>query len=158
MSVQAEGETRVSLVKQHYDMDDSSTLRLDETTFLNGLPFTDQWDYYIVGMLAYIHDQDVFNFNRGWTATFRHGQAQAPAWLQPYLAALGLTWEPVFPAFEAKRIEFYATEDCWLRFEGEDRVPHFIPGGVWREFERRCLMFWFIRDTTDGVLRFDIEG
>lgn len=142
----------------HYDADDASTLRVNEITLLNGLPFTANWDYYIVGLLAYLHDPNVFDMGKEWTL-YSHGQVNAPVWLQPFLTALGITeWPSTHPAFEAKRIEFYATEDCWVRFVGENREPHFIPAGVWREFERRCLMFWFVRDTANGYLRFDIEG
>lgn len=147
-----------SLLKRHYDCDDYTSLRVAGATFLNGIPFTATEDYYVIGSFAYLSDPTVPNFWRGWTF-FTHGQPAAPAYLAPFLAALGITtWPAQLPAFEAKDILFWADQNCWVRFEGSSRVQHYIPINTYMRFHRRCFMFWVQRDTADGTLRCWIEG
>lgn len=154
-----EGGIDYALLKRHYDMDDALTIRDPATgiVVLNGIPFTAIPTFYVIGYCAALTDPTVIDVLRGWTP-FAHGQAAPPAYLAAILAALGITWTAEVPAFEAKDIEFYATEDCFIRFEDSIRVEHFIPRETYRRFHRRHLMFWVVRDTQDGVLRFDVEG
>jgi len=146
-----------ALLKRHYDCDDYVSLRQNGVTLLNGIPFTAVEDYYVVGTMAYLNDPNVVNVERGWT-TFAHGQPSAPNFLQPFLATLGVEWPSEVPAFEAKDILFYATADCWVRFEGKSRVQHFIPANTFMRFHRRCFMFWVVRDTSNGTLYAWMEG
>jgi len=147
-----------SLLKRHYDCDDYISLVVNGVTFLNGIPFTANQDYYVVGLMAYLHDPTLIDIYRGWTQ-YTHGEAQAPTFLQPFLATLGVsTWPAVVPAFEAKDILFYATEDCWVQFEDGSRVRHFIPKEDYIRFRRRCFKFHVTRSTINGVLRAYIEG
>jgi hypothetical protein len=158
MSTNIIGGINYALVKRHYDADDYTSLRLAGVTYLNGIPFTATQTYYVVGLFAYLADNNVVDVNKGWTE-FTHGQPAAPAYMLPFLAALGITtWPTSLPSFEAKDILFYATEDCWVRFEGSSRVQHFIPAETYVRFHRRCFMFFVQRDTADGTLRAYIEG
>ena len=125
---------------------------------LNGIPFLAAAPtYYVVGLMAYINDVTVPDFERGWTP-FVHGQAAAPVWLAPFLAALGITWPPEVPAFEAKDILFYSDVDCFVQFEQPTRVRHLIPATTFVRFHRRCFMFWVQGVAANGTLRVWIEG
>lgn len=157
MSLDYEGGVNYALLKRHYDCDDYVSLRQAGVTLLNGIPFGADETYYTVGLMAYLSDPNVVNVERGW-CLFAHGQAAAPTWLAPFLALLGITWPSEVPAFEAKDILFYATQDCWVRFEGNSRVQHFIPKNTFMRFHRRCFMFWVQSDTVDGVLYAWMEG
>ena len=158
MSLDVLGGTNYALVKNHYDADDYTSLRLSGVTYLNGIPFTATQTYYVVGTFAYLADINVIDPLVGWTA-FTHGQPAAPAYMLPFLAALGITtWPTALPSFEAKDIEFYATEDCWISFVDSPRVQHFLPAETYRRYHRRCFMFFVVRDTADGVLRAEILG
>jgi len=171
MSVYVEGGINYALVKNHYDCDDYPYLTLLETTILNGIPFTATPDFYTVGLCAYFADPTVFDVNNGW-CFFSHGQQNYPAWMPAaYIAALstlGVSWLTIgqsvgqasgtVPAFEAKDLLFYATEDCWVSFVRRPRVREFIPQETWMRFHRRCLMFWVVRNTANGTLRFWLEG
>ncbi len=145
-------------LKRHYICDDYTSLRLNGVTFLNGIPFTATETYYVVGSFAYLSDPAVPDFWRGWTQ-FTHGQPAAPAYLAPFLAALGITtWPAQLPSFEAKDILVWSDQNCWIRFEGSSRVQHYIPQNTYMRFHRRCFMFWVQQDTNPGVLRCWIEG
>ena len=159
MSSDFQGGTNYALLKNHYDCDDYVSLIDPATGFvlLNGIPFTAAEDYYVVGALAYMNDATVANFERGWTQ-FVHGQPAAPAFLIPILAAVGITWPAVVPAFEAKDLLFWADQNAWIRFEGSLRTRHYIPANTYMRFHRRCLMFFVQRATVDGTLRAYIEG
>ena len=163
MSQDIQGGLNYALLKRHYDCDDYIYLFpwINPTTglpgILNGIPFTAVEDYYVVGTLAYMNDNNVVNAERGWTL-FAHGQPAAPAFLVPTLIVAGLTWPVAVPAFEAKDILFWADQDCWVRFEGSARTRHFIPANTYKRYHRRCFMFWVQRATADGTLRADIEG
>jgi len=158
MSYDVKGGLDYALLKNHYDADDAVTLRVNGVTYLNGIPFTATETYYTVGLMAYLNDVNVVNIERGWT-TYTHGQPGAPAWLAPFLAGLGITvWPTQVPAFEAKDLLFYSDQDCFIRFEGSNRVQHYIPANTYMRFHRRCLMFFIIRDTVSGVLRAWLEG
>jgi len=158
MSVRLEGGIDYEYLKRHYAADDYTSLRLAGFTLLNGLPFTAAQTYYVVGLFAYLADINVIDPLLGWTE-FVHGQQTAPAYLLPFLAALGITtWPPALPSFEAKDIEFYATEDCWISFVDSPRVQHFIPAETYVQYHRRCFMFFVVSDGVDGVLRVKIEG
>lgn len=163
MSHDVQGGLRYALLKRHYDCDDyvshPDMVNIYTGTALNGIPFTiTAPTFYVVGLMAYLNDTAVVDVERGWTP-FTHGQATAPAWLAPFLVALGVTWPTQLPAFEAKDLLFYSDEDCWLRFEGASRVRHFIPAETYMRFHRRCFMFWVISDTAAlGELRAWIEG
>jgi len=151
MSKDFKGGIDYALVKRHYDCDDYVTI-----------PFTAIEDYYTVGAMAYLNDVNVVNVERGW-CLFTHGQPAAPAFLAAVLAALGVSWPAQVPAFEAKRITFLATQDCYIRFEGSSRVQHLLPAGVlatgpFFTFNRRCFMFFVQRVTANGVLYVWIEG
>lgn len=146
-------------LKRHYLCDDYTSLRVAGTTLINGIPFTATEDYYVIGSFAYLSDPTVVDVLRGWTL-FTHGQPAAPAYLAPFLAALGITsWPASLPSFEAKHIRFWSDQNCWVRFEGSSRVQHYIPQNTFMQpFYRRHFMFWVQRDTVDGILRCWIEG
>jgi hypothetical protein len=148
-----------ALLKRHYDCDDYISYLVSGVTILNGLPFTAAAeDYYVVGLMAYINDPTVIDVLRGWTE-FTHGQGAAPTFLQPFLAALGITtWPTSVPSFEAKDLMFFATADCWIRFEGSSRVRHFIPANTYIRFHRRCFKFYVQGVTANGTLRAWMEG
>jgi len=151
------GGVDYALTKRHYDCDDYVSLLVGGVPVLNGIPFTAAPTYYVVGLMAYINDATVPDFERGWTL-FAHGQAAAPAWLAPFLAALGITWPTEVPAFEAKDILFRSDQDCWVRFESVSHVPQFIPANTFMRFHRRCFMFWVQQVTAPGTLYAWIEG
>jgi len=157
MSLDVRGGLDYALLKKHYDCDDYVSLRQNGVTVLNGIPFSAVEDYYVVGTMAYLNDPNVVDVERGW-CLFSHGQPAAPTFLQPFLAALGVEWPSEVPAFEAKDLLFYADQDCWIRFEGKDRVQHFIPANTYMRFHRRCFMFFVVRDTVSGTLKVWIEG
>ncbi|GAG83449.1 unnamed protein product [marine sediment metagenome] len=111
-----------------------------------------------MGLFAYLADINVIDPLKGWTA-FVHGQQATPAYLLPFLAALGIvTWPSELPSFEAKDLEFWASEDCWISFVDSPRVQHFIPAETYVQYHRRCFMFFVVQDTNPGVLRVKIEG
>jgi len=166
MSTDIYGGLKYALLKRHYDADDYTSLRISGTTYLNGIPFTATQTYYVVGMFASIADINVVDPYVGWTS-FTHGQPAAPAYmLTPvdFLAALGITtWPAVLPSFEAKDLEFWASEDCWISFVDSPRVQHFLPAETYVRYHRRCFMFFVVREPdiaggVDGVLRVKIEG
>lgn len=178
MSHAVEGGIDYALTKRHYDADDyvshPDMVNIYTGTALNGVPFTLAAEtFYISGLMAYLNDPPTIlswmappvPFEHGW-CPFTHGQATAPAWLAPLLTAAGVNWLNLIPgypntvpAFEAKDILFYATEDCWVWFEGSSRVRHYIPANTYVRFHRRCFMFWVISDTAAlGELRCWIEG
>lgn len=152
------------LLKRFFVNNDYTALRQAGVTLLHGIPFTATQTYYIVGLFAYAHDPTVLNVLENWIA-FTHGQAAAPAYLPPaLLAAVGLSpWPAALPAFEAKRITFRATEDCWIRFDNALRQPHFLPGGTWATgpyftYNQKTFIFFVERATTNGTLYAWIEG
>ena len=159
MSQDVKGGQDYSLTRRHYDCDDYVSLIDPATGFvlLNGIPFTAVEDYYVVGVAAYINDTTVPDPLKGWTL-FAHGQPAAPAFLIPILAAVGITWPALVPAFEAKDILFWSDQDAWIRFEGSSRVRHFIPANTYIRFHRRCFMFWVQAAVNPGTLRVWIEG
>lgn len=157
MSHNLQGGLRYALLKRHYDCDDYVSLLQNGVVLLNGIPFTATPTYYISGLMAYLNDPTVVDVTRGWTLK-THGQIAAPAWLAPFLAALGITWPAQVPAFEAKDILFYATSDCFIQFEDASRVRHFIPANTYMRFHRRFFMFWVVQSAAPGVLRVYIEG
>ena len=158
MSTNLQGGINYALVKRHYDANDYTSLRLAGETHLNGLPFTATQTYYVVGTFAYLADPNVVDVNNGW-ALFTHGQPAAPAYLVPFLPALGITtWPAALPSFEAKDILFYADQNCWVRFVGSLNVQHYIPQNTYKRYHQRCFMFFVQRDTADGTLQCWIEG
>ena len=60
--------------------------------------------------------------------------------------------------FTATRLVFRATQNCWVRFNGESRVQHFIPLGVDREFKLKVSVFFIVQDTLAGVCDVYMEG
>lgn len=146
MSWDVAGGVDYARLRRHYDCDDYVEI-----------PFTSQEDYYVVGTMAYLADPGVADPERGWT-TFAHGQPSAPLFLQPLLAALGVEWPDEVPAFEAKDLLFYADQDCYVRFEGKNRVQHFIPANTFMRFHRRCFIFFVVRKSANGTLRVWMEG
>ena len=162
MSTNLIGGINYALVKRHYDLNDYTAFRppvaLVQPFWFNGLPFTATQDYYVVGFLAALHDINVVDVTRGWTL-FTHGQPAAPAYLAPFLPALGITtWPAALPSFEAKDILFYADQNCWVRFVGSLNVQHYIPQNTYKRYHQRCFMFFVQRDTADGTLQCWIEG
>lgn len=156
------------LLKRFYVNNDYTALRVAGVTVLHGIPFTASQTYYIVGLFAYLNDPTVLNLQENWIS-FTHGMTfagapAAPAYLAALAAGLGLDpWPVALPAFEAKRITFRATEDCWIRFDGVARQPHFLPGGTWAAgpyltFNQKTFIFFVQRDTTNGILYAWIEG
>jgi len=141
------GGINYALLKRHYDCDDHVAMAF---TLANQ-------DYYVVGTMAFASDPTVINIDRGWTL-FTHGQPAAPAFLAPVLAALGVSWVAAVPSFELKDVLFYATEDCYVRFEGASRVQHYIPANTFMRFHRRCFIFFVQGVTADGLLYAWIEG
>lgn len=163
MSVKNVAGIDYDLLKRFYVNNDYTALRTATTTLLHGIPFTQNQTYYVVGLFAYLHNPNVFNVLQNWI-TYTHGQS-APAYLSAaLLSSLGLSpWPSVLPAFEAKSIEFLATEDCWVRFGGSGNQPHFIPGGSlaagpWITYNQKCFIFFVERDTENGTLYARIEG
>ena len=159
MSSDVKGGIDYALMKRHYDADDYVVLRDPATgvALINGIPFTATPTYYISGLMAYLADPNVVNPERGW-CLFTHGQAAAPVWLAPFLAALGIPWPAAVPAFEAKDTLFYSDQDCWVHFEGRTRVSQFIPANTFFRWKRRWFMIWVERVTADGTLNVWIEG
>ncbi len=149
MSQNVKGGLEYALLKRHYDCDDNVVL----ATTVNQ-------DYYTVGMMAYLSDTTVVDATKGWTL-FPHGQPAMPTWLA-ILIAFGVipsfVWPAQVPAFEAKDILFYCTQNARVRFEGSSRVQHYIPANTYMRFHRRCFMFFVQRDTADGILRAWLEG
>lgn len=148
MSVDVRGGIDYALMKRHYDSDDYVVI-----------PATAIQEFYIVGLMAYLSDQNVVDPFKGWTI-FTHAMQTAPAFLAPVLAALNVVWPAQVPAFEAKDILFEAVgADINIRFEGNSRVQHLIPAGTTRRFHRRCFMFFVQRAAlVNGILRVWIEG
>jgi len=70
-------------------------------------------------------------------------------------AALANSWISGEPA---KNLLFYATEDCWIRFNDPSAVQHFIPANTFMRFRRRCYVIYVVRSTADGKLRVWMEG
>ena len=158
MSKNVEGGIDYESIKRFYNKDDYTSLRLGGVTYLNGLPFTATQTYYVVGLFAYLADLNVIEPLKGW-CSFTHGQLAAPAYMLPFLVALGITaWPAALPSFEAKDTLMYATEDCWVSFVGANNVQEFIPQETFMRFKRRYFMMFVVRDTADGVLRVWIEG
>lgn len=60
--------------------------------------------------------------------------------------------------FKARSTLLFATQDCWVRFDGERRVQHFIPADTYIEYDRRWTTLYVVRDSTNGVLRCYMEG
>lgn len=58
----------------------------------------------------------------------------------------------------AKEIQFYATVNCWVRFNSPDAVPQFIPALLPLRFFRRTERIYVYRDTVDGIIYCWIEG
>jgi hypothetical protein len=58
----------------------------------------------------------------------------------------------------AKEIQFYATQNCWVRFNSPDAVPQFIPALLPLRFFRRTEKVYVYRDTVNGTLYCWIEG
>jgi hypothetical protein len=135
-----------ALLKRHYDNDDFVSIGYGANE-----------DYYVVGTMAYLNDPTVATAHPGW-GSFTHGQPAAPTFLAAILAALGVSWPAITPAFEAKDILFYASTDCYVRFEGSSRVQHLIPVTTFVRFHRRCLMFFIQRVLADGTLYVWLEG
>jgi len=152
-------------LKRHYDCDDYVSLVVNGIPLLNGIPFTNAAeDYYVVGLMAYFHDNNIIDVFKGW-CEFAHGQPAAPLFLQPFLAALGITtWPTSVPAFEGKQFMFLSVDsDCWIRFEGSSRVRHYIPlgtlaAGPYITFSRRAFKFYVQGLTNNGTLYVWITG
>lgn len=159
MSVDLKGGIDYALVKRHYDADDYVSLVSAGVTLLNGIPFTTTPDYYVSGLMASLNDPTVIDVLKGW-CNYTHGQRTAPAFLLPFLAALGITtWPVAIPAFEAKWTELYSDQDVWVQFEGLNRVRHFIPANTYRRYNRRWFIIWVTQaGANPGTLRIDIEG
>ena len=157
MSVNITGGIDYNKILTTFLCSDACTLRVDGVTYLNGVPFTATQTYYTSGLMAYLNDTDVIDVEKGWT-TFTHGQPAVPAWLSPFLTTLGVGWPAVVPAFEAKDTLMYSTEDCWIAFDGTDRVPEFVPANTFMRFKRRWFILFVVRDSDSGNLRLWIEG
>lgn len=163
MSEDIQAGINYALLKRHYDADDAVSLVQNGVTLRNGIPFTATPTFYVSGLMAYLNDPttiliNVAGLEHGWTL-HTHGQRAAPAWLAPFLAALGVTWPTRVPAFEAKFTEFYSDQDVWVQFHGRSRVPHFIPANTYRRFWTRWFMIWVTQaGANPGTLRVDIEG
>jgi hypothetical protein len=157
MSEDYKGGLNYALLKRHYDCDDYPGLVYEGVTYLNGIPFTNTPTYYTSGLMAYLNDVNVVDVERGWT-TFPHGQPAAPTYLALILTALGVTWPAIVPAFEAKDTLFWADQNCWLQFEGKDRVRMFLPANTYFRTQRRWFMIFVTRVTADGTLRVWING
>ena len=126
------------MLKRHYDNDDYVALN-----------FTNVEQSYVVGTMAYVADPTVATTQPGWTIV-----TPTPPIPLAYLVA-GVTSGA---GFEAKDLLFYATQDCYIRFESPKRVQHFIPANTYMRFHRRCLVFYVVRVTNNGILRCWLEG
>ena len=185
MSSDVKGGLDYALLKRHYDNDDYVSLRhpVTNAVLLNGIPFTDEETYYVVGFMAYLNDPTIIGTalapKPSWT-TYTHEQAAAPLWLvapppaapqplqiiAPFLTGdLRTTvqkwleeWPTGLPAFEAKDLLFRSDKDCWIRFAGPKRVQHFIPANNYVRFHRRCFIFYVVQDSTEGTLKVWMEG
>jgi len=158
MSEDYKGGLNYALLKRHYDCDDYPSLVVGGVTLLNGIPFTATPTYYTSGLIAYLNDVNVVDVDRGWTL-FTHGQPAVPAYLALILAALGVAWPAVVPAFEAKDTLFWSDQDVWVQFEGGSRVRQFIPANTYFRTQRRWFMIFVTRaGLIDGTLRLWIVG
>lgn len=116
--------------------------------------FTATEDYYIVGLIAYNSDPAAADLEAGW-GLYKHNQPASPLFLA---ATLGPTLPEEVPSFEAKFMRVYSDQDCWIRFDGPNRVQHFIPKTTWVEFNRRCNIIFVVRDTLNGTLGISFYG
>jgi len=157
MSANISGGIDYSLLKRHYVNNDYPSLRVSGVTLMNGIAFTATQTYYTVGLMAYLNNTNVVDILNGWTA-FTHGQPAVPAYLAAILTALGVGWPKVVPAFEGKDLLFFATENCWIRFNDASAVPHYVPANTYMRFHQKCILFFVQRDTVSGTLRAWIEG
>lgn len=58
----------------------------------------------------------------------------------------------------ARDVQFYATANCWVRFNTPASIPQFIPANLPLRFSRRVALFYVYADTSSGTLYAWIEG
>ncbi|MBW2674734.1 MAG: hypothetical protein JRD89_15210 [Deltaproteobacteria bacterium] len=97
------------------------------------IPFTDEEKEYCVGTMAFMSDPEGL----------------------PELARNPDTGKP---GFTAHRALLYATQDCYVRFNGPKRVQHLVLAGILYEFHLRIHTIYVVRQTTDGILYAHFEG
>jgi len=97
------------------------------------IPFTDEEREYCVGTMAFMSDPEGL----------------------PELARNPDTGKP---GFTAHRALLYATQDCYVRFNGPKRVPHLLQAGVFYEFNLRIHTIYVKQVSTPGILYCHFEG
>lgn len=97
------------------------------------IPFTDAETSYLIGTMAFAAD---------------------PSGL-PELASNPDTGQPGFTAHE---ILLYATQDCYVRFNGSSRVQHRLFANTYYRFRRRTHTIYVQRVAADGILYLWAEG
>jgi len=66
--------------------------------------------------------------------------------------------DPNVSLFKAHQIFLEPTTDCWVRFEGPNRVQHRLTGGARYEFMRECERIYVRRVTANGTLKIEAFG
>jgi len=97
------------------------------------IPFTNEEKEYYVGTMAFMSDPEGL----------------------PELARNPDTGKP---GFTAHRALLYATQDCYVRFNGPKRVPHLLVAGVFYEFNLRIHTIYVKQVSTPGILYCHFEG
>ena len=62
------------------------------------------------------------------------------------------------PGFTAHNVLLYATQDCYVRFNGPNRVQHRLLAGNFYQFNLKIHTIYVVRVTNDGVLYAHFEG
>ena len=57
------------------------------------------------------------------------------------------------PLFTGKNLLLRADQDCYVRYNGDKRVRHFIPSGTYFSVPLKCSEIYVVRSTVDGTLR-----
>jgi hypothetical protein len=69
--------------------------------------------------------------------------------------------DPTVPwgrTFEAKEILLRSDQNCYIRFDGPQRVQHLIRANAWYTFRRRCSKIYVVRESVNGTLELHAEG
>lgn len=60
--------------------------------------------------------------------------------------------------FVATQFMFYATEDCYVRFDSDSSLQVLIKSGWTMVFEKKAKQLWITRKTTSGTLDIWAQG
>ena len=156
-SVDLKGGVDNALTRRTYPNNDSVVYLVSGAALVNGIPFTATQTYYISGVMAYLNNSAVVNAVQGWTL-YTHGEQAAPTYLTTLLTLAGVSWPTAVPAFEAKRTALWATEDCFIRFNGPTNVPQFLRAETPYEYDQEWFSIYVVQEDTNGTLHIKIEG